>query len=349
MIFGAGLLLAAVAGRTFSATGDQPLTPGYGEVYGVLRSNLTSLSPLEFERLAVSGLLDGFKAFASLLPEGATTTDSEAGPRLSKTTVFDEAYAYFRVARVGPGLAKELAEAHQQLTASNQLKGLVLDLRFAEGEDYAEAGAVADRFLTKEQPLLSWSGQTARSTTKADAWMLPVTVLVNGQTAGAAEALAAVLRHTEVALLIGATTAGRASLFKEIRLSTGQRLRIAAEPVRLGDGQNLGGQGITPDIQVAVSAEDEKAYFADAYTVIARGTAATALAGGSTTNRPPRRRINEAELVRMQREGTDLDIDPATVPGRTGETAKPLVTDPVLARALDLLKGLAVVQKVRPL
>jgi hypothetical protein len=346
-----GLLAAAVEGALADAD-DPPSLPGYAEVYGVIRSNLTSLSPAEFERLAVKGLLDGLKAFVTLAPEGTPATVAQAGPKLSQTKVYDDAYAYFRVATVGAGLAEELAEAYEKLSASNKLNGLVLDLRFADGEDYAEAAAVADRFLTKERTLLSWSGETARSTAKGDAWMLPVTVLVNAQTGAAAEALAAVLRHTEVGLVIGSTTAGRASVFKEIPLSKGQRLRIAAEPVKLGDGQNIGGKGLTPDIHVSVSAEDEKAYFADAYKIIARtgvGPATNLLASGSSTNRPPRRRINEAELVRMQREGIGPDADTETVPGRAAEPGKPLVTDPVLARALDLLKGLAVVQKVRPL
>jgi hypothetical protein len=56
--------------------------------------------------------------------------------------------------------------------------------------------------------------------------------------------------------------------------------------------------------------------------------------------------LNEAELVREHREGADLDAEPAA--GREPEPEKPVVRDPVLARALDLLKGLAVVRHSRP-
>ena len=54
-----------------------------------------------------------------------------------------------------------------------------------------------------------------------------------------------------------------------------------------------------------------------------------------------RRRFNEAELVREKREGASFDLE---VNDRNGEPERPLVHDPALARALDLLKGLAVVR-----
>ena len=80
---------------------------------------------------------------------------------------------------------------------------------------------------------------------------------------------------------------------------------------------------------------------------------ASLLAGGgsgltnsaSGTNRPARRpRFNEAELVRERREGIS-EADMTAL--RDREPEKPLVNDPALARALDLLKGLALVRQSR--
>jgi hypothetical protein len=60
------------------------------------------------------------------------------------------------------------------------------------------------------------------------------------------------------------------------------------------------------------------------------------------------RRFNEAELVREQREGADLEAEfGGSGPAPTESNIK-LVRDPVLSRALDLLKGLAVIQKPHP-
>jgi C-terminal processing protease CtpA/Prc len=280
-------------------------------------------------------------------PASATpTAEAGAGPSLGKSTTFDENYGYLRVARVASGLAGEVTEAISALSASNRLKGLVLDLRFAGGSDYAAAAEVADRFVAEEKPLLAWGDGKAQSTAKTNAFGHPVVVLVNAGTSGASEGLAAALRAADAGLLIGATTAGSAAVFEEFSLKNGQRLRIASKRVQAGENQVLPLSGIVPDIAVSVGSEDEKQYFADAYKVIARPAARTAASTNLTaaaTNRPTR--INEAELVRMRREGIDPEAPARSA--RAEAQAKPVVTDPALARGLDLLKALAVVRKLK--
>jgi hypothetical protein len=109
------------------------------------------------------------------------------------------------------------------------------------------------------------------------------------------------------------------------------------------------------DIRVAVNPDDEKAYFEDAYKVLPKivrvadgSVTMTNVANLTVTNRPARRRINEAELVRLLRSGQPIEEEFTQVPLRELEPPKPVVNDPALARAIDLLKGLAVVQQFRP-
>jgi C-terminal processing protease CtpA/Prc len=181
---------------------------------------------------------------------------------------------------------------------------------------------------------------------------VPVAILINSQTTGAAEALAAVLRDTSVGLLIGSTTAGQASVFKEFSLANGEKLRIATSQIKLGSNKVLG-QGLKPDIEVQASLADEKAYLEDAYRVLhkpemtATNRSETNLVNGASTNQI-RRRFNEAELVRQQREGVESEQSELAGKPFRGDPSQPLITDPALARAVDLLKGLAVVQQSRP-
>ena len=138
-------------------------------------------------------------------------------------------------------------------------------------------------------------------------------------------------------------------------LKSGQRLRLAIAPVKVADGKELPFTGLKPDIDVDVSPEDELIWYEDAYKVVSKPSRLTSVAtndpAASATNRAPRRRINEAELVRMNRDGqaTDRDLPVTNTPGRTFEPPTQVVNDPALARALDLLKGLAVVQQFRSL
>jgi C-terminal processing protease CtpA/Prc len=284
----------------------------------------------------------------SLAGDGAPAKALAETPLVGKSSLFEGNVACVRIGRVADGLAEAVRGACQQLGTTNKLKGVILDLRFAGGDDYAAAAATADLFVRKEQPLLDWGNGVVRSKDKDSPIAGPVAVLVNRQTAGAAEALAAVLREAGAGLIFGGKTAGQAMIAQEFPLKNGERLRIASAPVRLGDGSVLSSEGVKPDITVEVSAQDERAYYADAFKEIPKaGLLASASPTNQVngTNRTRRARFNEAELVRERKDGFNPDLDPAGARG--DEPEKPMVQDPVLARALDVLKGLAVVRQSR--
>jgi hypothetical protein len=325
--------------------------PHFQELFRLLRANLPDVSEDDLNRAAVQGLLNQFYPRVIL---GTNSVTPDAGPEDSltgKAAVYGESYGYVRVARVATGLADRIKSSVEKLGATNKLKGLVLDLRFAGGRDYLAAAKAADGFVSKEQPLLDWEEGSARSTAKAESITVPLAVLVNQQTSGAAEALAAVLRETDAAVLIGSRTAGQAQVFKELDLSNGQRLRIATGQVKIGKGKPLPATGVVPDIEVSIGAEDERVYFDDPFKVLprvaARRRATNNVAQTGSTNQIPRRRLNEAELVRLQREGSSPDEQDAIAsPGSVDQDSSvPVVRDPALARALDLLKGIAIVER----
>jgi C-terminal processing protease CtpA/Prc len=306
------------------------------------------MSEADLNRAAVLGFLARLQPQVSLVTSLTAQPDVSAVPLLSRSAVLDGAYAFLRIGRVGPGLAKALGTVFDELRSTNKLRGVIVDLRFAVGYDYASAGEVANLFVKTEQPLLQWGQETVRSTAKTSAIDLSAAVLVNSYTSGAAEALAAALRQAASAVLIGSPTAGRAYLFKEFPLSDGEVMRIASGSVTIGDGQPLSNKGLAPDINLTLSFEDEKAYFEDPYRSSSRPFAQSAkpntndLASTQNTNRS-RRRLNEAELVRMQRDGVDLEAEPPPVSSPL--PGGPVINDPALARALDLLKGLAMALK----
>ena len=343
--------LALLPGSLLSSAESTNQAPDFKEVYELLRAHLKGISETELNRAAVQGLVSGLRPKVSLVtnhPSGAAAAD---GPLVSKSSLFGGGILYLRVARVEKGLDNAVREAYSNLGTTNSLNGVVLDLRFTPGADYAAAAAVGELFLKKEVPLLDWGNGVVMSKKKEEALAGPVAVLVNHHTSGAAEALAAVLRETGAGLLLGSPTAGEAMVAQEFPLRNGQKLRVATAAVELGDGRALPIQGLKPDINVEVALQDEQTYYADAYAVPrtgvatgAAGSVATNLAAG--TNRVSRRgRFNEAELVRERREGVSLDLE--TPVGKDGELEQPLVHDPALARAIDVLKGLAVVRRSR--
>ena len=343
VLFGAQPDLLWAQAKTEEAAG-----PDFKEVYDLVRAHLAGMSEAQLNQAAVQALVSGFGSRVSLVTNGAAAKAQAGAPLVSKSSVFDGDIGYIRIEQVGDGLASAVREACNKLAATNKLAGVILDLRYTAGGDYASAVATAELFVKKAQALLNWGNGMVRSKDNSEALSVPVAVLVNRQTIGAAEALAAVLRETGTGLILGSTTAGQAMIAQEFPLKNGERLRIATAPIQLGDGSALSGQGLKPDIAVEVTPADERTFYADAYKVLSR---TELLAGGgpgltnsaSGTNRPARRpRFNEAELVRERREGIS-EADMTALRERDPERA--LVNDPALARALDLLKGLALVRR----
>jgi len=340
-------LLAARVSRAAEAEAPAP-PPDFKEVYDLIRSHLAGANETELDRTAVEALVDALSPRVALVTNTSKSTESSGGLPIGKSNLLESGIAYLRLKRVEEGLPAALRQTCAQLSGTNELPGLILDLRFADGNDYAAAAATADIFLTKERLLLDWGKGFVRSKPKSDALRVPIAVLINHETTAAAEALAAVLREAGAALLLGNKTAGEAMMAQEFPLSNGQRLRIATAPVQLGDGSTMSAQGVKPDITVEVSPQDERAYYADAFKELSPsnqlatvGLSITNQGNANTrTNRRPR--FNEAELVRERRDGFFPDSDSSS--GRQTDTDKPEIQDPVLARALDVLKGIAVVR-----
>jgi len=348
------LLLAGAVGRGAAAA------PDFKEIYDLVRTNAVTVSEAELERAAAEGLINALNPKVSLVTNhsGANSNGVDT-PLVTKVTVFEESIGYVRVSRVDKGLAQEINDfilktqvpregAGPAPTPGDWVKGLVLDLRYTGGTDYAAAAAAADLFLSKAVPLLNAGAGVVSSHDKTNAITVPVAVLVNRETAGAAEALAAVLREIGAGLILGGQTAGRALVTRDFPLKNGGQLRIATGPVTLGDGSAMSTQGLKPDIDVTVNGDDERAYYADAFRVVPRTNQPVGPDGSSTNQaagtNTSRRRMNEADLVRARREGLNLDLETAA---RPPEPVAPVISDPALARALDLLKGLAVVRTGR--
>ncbi len=320
---------------------DSAASLNFEEVYQLLKTKVSGLNEAELNRAAVVGLVSELAPRVQLVANGSPANAEDA---ISKTSVFEDRVGYVRVARITSGLPEELRRVCQDLSTSNRLSGLVLDLRYANGIDYAASVATADLFSTKKQAVLKWGNETGSTAAKTNGIQFPLAVLVNRSTTGAAEALAGALRYSGAGLVLGSRTAGQALMMEEFSISGGAKLRIATTPVYLGDGTQIGTNGIRPDIEVVVGEDEERSYYADAFYLLPRTNLTAGTAGG--TNGTRRARFGEAELVREHR--NSLNRDESEQPRvREPEPEKPLVSDPVLARAIDLLKGLAVVRQFR--
>jgi len=196
-----------------------------------------------------------------------------------KISLLDNGVTCVRPVTVTDALSGQL-----QTELTNQISGLVLDLRFAGGAKYF-TGA---NFLP------------ARKT--------PIIVLVNAQTRGAAGQFAAQLQTAGIGIVIGGTN-----------------------------------ETILPDITLAVNPTLEKAFQDNPYF-----TATTNMAGtlsGTNALLSLVDHMSEAELVSKRIKDGEGEYNPA--PASRAEPAVPIIRDPALARAVDLLKAVAALHPAR--
>ena len=337
-ITGACLVTAFVTVTASAVPAD--ITPDFNELRALIQTNLPGVTGADIERKATEGLLQGFRGKVQLVESNDTVAATTN--LITRSAVFDGGIAYLRVDRVDNHLSVALKQSCSALSKTNKtINGLVLDLRFADGNNYAAAAAAADLFMPYKRDLLDWGQGMVQSVAKTNAVLWPIVALVNGETTGASEALAVLLRESNNALILGGRTIGAAMTTKEFTLANGQRVRVATGPIKLGNGANFPATGLEPDIAVTVSPAEEKMYWNDPFGA----TVLTNMTSGITNRSTRRARTNEADLVRARKEGVELDDQ--FVRQRETEPEVPVIRDPALGRAVDLLKGLAVVRRER--
>lgn len=312
------------------------------EVLSVIRTNMVDITPEELGHNAALGLIRQLGTKVQLVQDGTNASSQVEHPDpVSKATVYEGRFGYIRIKTVEAPLTNEFRRRLSQLLSSNEIAGLVIDLRFAQGTNYDAAAAVADEFVSGRGSLVKLGDRQLSANAQPTDINKPLAVLVNSNTRAAAEALAGILRESAAALVIGNKTAGEARLYEIFTLTTGHRLRVGKVPIEVGNGKSIPSTGITPDIEVNIAAEEEIAFYQDPFRERSAFTAGTnsipAFAQG--------RALNEAELVRRHRDG-DND-EPTTASPRRASPEVAVVTDPTLARALDFLKGISLWQPRR--
>jgi len=126
--------------------------------------------------------------------------------------------------------ADEFDEALRQLHARG-MKTLVLDLRGNHGGLLFQAVRVANSFLQKGQMIVSQKGRIRDSSqvyvaVNDNPDSVPLVVLVNGETASAAEILAGALQDHDRALIVGETTFGKGLVQLPFQLDYGAALLL---------------------------------------------------------------------------------------------------------------------------
>ena len=305
----------------------------------LLKANFTNpdaISDTELSRATVEGLL-------VRLPHGITILPGkESVPTATPSAFYSELIGgrtgYVRLGTLNNANLQALDKALNGF-AAKKVDDLIVDLRASSTtSDFALAAEFAKRFSPKRKPIFTLRKPTGRqdrvfSSDREPTFRGLIMVLADGDTSGAAEAIAAALRFHNRALVIGQPTAGRAAEYSDLPLPNGKTLRVAVAEMVSPDGRSLFAEGVKPDLPVEMSLSEKRQIF--------QSSSEKGMEPFIYETGPPH--MSEAALLA----GTNPELEAAEAAqqrrGRPPE--KPAPHDPVLQRALDVVTSLEVYQK----
>ncbi|MBT4739810.1 MAG: S41 family peptidase [Rhodospirillaceae bacterium] len=213
------------------------------------------------------------------------------------------------------GLEEGIASIKDELGGT--LKGYVLDLRNNPGGLLDQAESVSDTFLDRGEIVSTrtrYSEETKRTTAKKGDLTdgMPVVVLINDGSASASEIVAGALQDHGRAIILGTKSFGKGSVQTIIPMQDNSAMRLTTARYYTPSGRSIQGTGIEPDILVRPATVERLAQ---------RSSRSEASLRGSLENDTLDDGIEEDEAAS---ERTTQDVD-----------------DYQLARALDLIQGLA--------
>ena len=237
-----------------------------------------------------------------------------------KYRLLDPGYGYVRISSFQERTADDLMKAIRRLRSQSDdgLKGVVLDLRNNPGGVLEAAVAVSDAFL-QSGLIVYTEGRTGDSRMQHDAQAddvldgAPMVVLVDEGSASASEIVAGALQDHKRAVIMGRRTFGKGSVQTIVPIGRKAAVKITTARYFTPSGRSIQAEGIVPDIELAPVKVEIQEQDATALT--------------------------ESQLA------GHLDNGRASDGSDDGSAADLITDDYALSEALNLLKGLAILQQ----
>jgi carboxyl-terminal processing protease len=222
----------SIAGQSSAASTEKIKGPEGTEVtIGVKKSPDGKVRELKIERAQIS------------LPNVTSKVEK----------VGDRTLGYVRMVTFSEGVHAQLREAVQKVEKQGA-EGVVLDLRGNGGGLLEEAVLSASVFLPKDEVVVTTNSRTqghaVYKTAGENLPKVPLVVLIDRNTASAAEILTAALADDAGAKTVGTRSYGKGVFQQEIDLSNGGALKLTIGEYFTPDGVNLANShGIHPDVR----------------------------------------------------------------------------------------------------
>jgi hypothetical protein len=307
---------------------DQLGPTQYQEILGQLRSNYvdpTAVNTQALDQAAMVELLSKLGPGVRLRLRSELAKPTTARPFRSE--ILNDHFGYIRCGTLNQNTLVKLDDALGTFRNQN-VRGVIVDLRTTpESTDYHLAGEFISRFVLKDTLAYRIVGSKADqersfSSTLDPLYQGALAVLVDEETSGAAEVIAAALKVKAHALLIGQKTTGSAAEYQTSPIGNNLLLAIAVTQVQVPGYPAIFPNGLQPDILVSQPVDQERSVLAESDNQ----------SSAPFITDEPRQHLNEAALVA----GTNPELD-AYEAQQSGQTQPAKPKDAMLQRAVDFL------------
>lgn len=174
-----------------------------------------------------------------------------------ESEMLEDDIGYIYISEFSTVSVNQFSAAVDELEA-NGAKALIIDVRDNPGGDYDAVVAMSDRVLP-EGLIISTKDKNGNEkkeySDEAHKITLPMAVLVNGNTASAAELFSGAIQDYGIGTIIGERTYGKGVVQSIFRLNDGSGMKFTTEKYFIPSGRCIDGEGLTPDIEVKIPDE----------------------------------------------------------------------------------------------
>ncbi|MEM6997868.1 MAG: S41 family peptidase [Patescibacteria group bacterium] len=172
----------------------------------------------------------------------------------------EDGVGVIRVSRFAQDVRELTEQAAEDLKKQGVTK-FILDLRGNPGGFLDQAVYLSGLWIDDGQTIVEVRRggevqQTLKSEGNQELSGLQTVVLINAGSASASEIVAGALQDYGLATVIGQTSFGKGSVQTPQKLDDGELLKVTTARWFTPNGQNIDGEGITPDIEIELSEDD---------------------------------------------------------------------------------------------
>lgn len=202
----------------------------------------------------------------------------------SKKIFTDSPIGYIRISNFSENSGDEFDAVFKSLKMKN-MQGLILDLRENPGGVLTSCVDIARLLVPKGRivTVIDKAGNEEIYDSYLEDKIIPMAVLIDGNSASASEILAGALKDTHSATLIGTKSFGKGSVQVVMPMFRDDGLKLTIAKYYTPSGVSIDGKGIEPDIEIQLPADfSEDTQLQKAIEVVNQKISGTSLETGES-------------------------------------------------------------------